>query len=273
MSRPLRISYEGAIYHITARGNEKRDIFIEDYDRIYFLKLLEKCIHHFKWICHAYCLMDNHYHFIMEITRTNISEGMRQLNGVYTQYFNHKYNRVGHLFQGRFKGILVQKDSHLLELCRYVVINPVRAKKCKKASDYTWSSYRAMVGLEKKPSFLCTDWILSQFSESRSKAEKFYSAFVDEGLQDTPWDRLKGQIYYGSDEFILKICKGLDKLKEIPVLHTTPVRPSLSEIVSKPRGVLIANKEHGYKLTEIAKHLGVHYSTVSRRIREMEKNG
>jgi len=127
MARPLRIELAGALYHVTSRGDERRPIFFEDGDRSAFLAVLGEVIARFGWLCHAYCLMTNHYHLLVETPHANLSQGMRQLNGVYTQYVNRSHRRVGHLFQGRFKGILVEKESYLLELARYVVLNPVRA--------------------------------------------------------------------------------------------------------------------------------------------------
>ena len=127
MIRPLRIEYPGAIYHITSRGNARERIFLEDADRLIFLEILGSVVKKYNWLCHAYCLMDNYYHALIETPDPNLSLGMRQLNGVYTQSFNRRQSRVGHVFQGRYKSILVQKDEHLLELCRYIVLNPVRA--------------------------------------------------------------------------------------------------------------------------------------------------
>ena len=128
MARPLRIEYPGAVYHITSRGNARADIFLMDDDRQVFLDILGNTVEKYNWLCHAFCLLDNHYHLLIETPDPNLSLGMRQLNGVYTQTFNRTHDRVGHVFQGRYKAILVEKESHLLELCRYVVLNPVRAK-------------------------------------------------------------------------------------------------------------------------------------------------
>jgi REP element-mobilizing transposase RayT len=113
MARPLRVQFDGAIYHVTSRGNAREDIFDNDADRHSFLEILGKVIHRFHWRCHAYCLMDNHYHLVIETPEANLSQGMRQLNGVYTQVYNRRHRTVGHLFQGRYKAILVQKESHL----------------------------------------------------------------------------------------------------------------------------------------------------------------
>jgi REP element-mobilizing transposase RayT len=146
MTRPLRIEYPGAVYHITNRGNDKKAVFKDDQDRETFLKILAFVNKRYHWLCHAYCLMDNHYHLMIETPDGNLSLGMRQLNGVYTQARNKRHGKTGHLFQGRYKAILIQKDTHLLEVCRYVVLNPVRARMVEKPEDWRWSSYQATGG-------------------------------------------------------------------------------------------------------------------------------
>jgi putative transposase len=160
MARPLRIEYPGAVYHLTSRGNAQLPIYEDTKDRLDYFEILEEVVARFNWVCHAYCLMDNHYHLLIETPDGNLSGGMRQLNGVYTQRFNIRHYRAGHIYQGRFKSILVEKQSHLLELCRYVVLNPVRANMAKHPGNYRWSSYKATAGITKKPPFLAIDWIL-----------------------------------------------------------------------------------------------------------------
>ena len=141
MARPLRIEFEGALYHVTSRGNARQAIFLDDEDRERFLERLGKVVDRFGWLCHAYCLMTNHYHLLLETPAANLSRGMQLLNGTFTQAFNRRHGRVGHVLQGRFKGILVEKESHLLELARYVVLNPVRAGVVRHPREYGWSSY------------------------------------------------------------------------------------------------------------------------------------
>jgi len=128
MARPLRIEFPGTVYHVTSRGNARQNVVADDRDRNRFLSVLAQVVDRYGWLCHAYCLMDNHYHLLIETPQPNLSLGMRQLNGRYTQMYNRRHERVGHLFQGRFTAILVEKEAHLMELCRYVVLNPVRAK-------------------------------------------------------------------------------------------------------------------------------------------------
>ncbi|MDH5536850.1 MAG: transposase, partial [Betaproteobacteria bacterium] len=154
MARPLRLEFAGAMYHVTARGNERQRIYLDDEDRRIYRDLLGKEVEQQGWVCYAYCLMDNHYHLLIETPEPNLVTGMRRLNGVYTQAFNRRHRRVGHLFQGRYKAIVVDKDAYLRELCRYIVLNPVRAKAVKTAQRWPWSSYRATSGEEPPPSWL-----------------------------------------------------------------------------------------------------------------------
>lgn len=162
MARPLRLEFAGALYHLTARGNARSEIFADDEDRRVFLELLGKEIAQQGWRCYAYCLMGNHYHLLIETPEANLVAGMRRLNGVYTQAFNRRHQRVGHVFQGRYKSIVVDKDSYGLELSRYIVLNPVRARMVKRAQDWAWSSYGATVGAVAQPSWLDRDWVLGQ---------------------------------------------------------------------------------------------------------------
>lgn len=272
MSRPLRLEYAGAVYHLTSRGNARQKIFLNDDGRETFLNSLSHVISRYGWLCHAYCLMDNHYHLIVETPRPNLSLGMRQLNGIYTQAFNRRHRRVGHLFQGRYKAILVEKEAHLLELCRYVVLNPLRVRSRTSVGQWRWSSYRATVGIAPVPKFLTTDWILGQFGQRRGQAQARYSAFVREGLEVRPWEKLRGQIYLGSEEFIETHKRSGEELREVPKVQWRAVRPSLKQIFSRGRnkGIEVAYLEHGYRMREIAEYLGVHYATVSRRLRDLE---
>ena len=275
MARPLRIEYPGAVYHITTRGNAYQDVFLDDTDREEFLEILEQTVDRFNWLCHAYCLMTNHYHLLIETVDPTLSRGMRQLNGVYTQAFNRRHEQVGHLFQGRYKAILVEKEAYLLELARYIVLNPVRAKMVKKPEEWEWSSYRATAGLSEVPPFLTTDWILSQFADERKKAQRLYRRFVAKETGRSPWDDLKGQIYLGSEKFIKSIPKPKTKLNEVPRAQRLLDRPRLKEIFAEAEtedeGIFKAYHDYGYTMREIAEYLGIHYATVSRHLRRMER--
>jgi putative transposase len=273
MARPLRVEFPGAVYHLTSRGNDRQKIFLNDTDRELFLETLGQVVSRYGWICHAYCLMSNHYHLLVETPKANLSIGMRQLNGLFTQTFNRRHHRVGHLFQGRFKAILIEKESYLLELCRYIVLNPLRVKSRIDPVSWKWSSYRATAGLEPKPPFLSTDWLLGQFGRSRSVAQKRYRQFVREGRENRPWEEITGQIYLGSEKFIEKHMAEDEQIKEIPRAQRRPIRPRLDQLFARNRNtaILQAYREHGYRLHEIAAHLGLHYATVSRKLRVMER--
>ena len=174
MARPLRIENAGGLYHVTARGDRREDIYADYEDRLGWLSIFGDVCDRFFWRCHAYCLMTNHYHLVVETPEGKLSHGMRQLNGVYTQAFNRRHRLVRHLFQGRFKAILVERDAYLLELARYVVLNPVRAGMVADAGDWPWSSYRAMVGEDRSPEWLEVDGLLGCFGRDRSSARKRY---------------------------------------------------------------------------------------------------
>lgn len=183
MPRKARISYAKAFYHIISRGNNGQVIFHDDEHREIFLETLQNIILEYDWSCYAYCLMENHYHLLIYTPENNISEGMHRLNLIYTQrYKNINFHHTGHLFQDRFKGIIIIKDSHLLELCRYIALNPVRANMVESPEKYRWSSYRATAKLEVAPAFLDIKWILECFNEkSIQKAAKKYAHFVSMG--------------------------------------------------------------------------------------------
>jgi len=283
MARPLRIEFPGAVYHVTSRGNARQAIFMDDEDRGRFLDVLSIVVDRFNWLCHAYCFMENHYHLLIETLKGNLSKGMRELNGVYTQRFNQRYRRVGHLFQGRYKAILVEKDSHLMSLCRYVVLNPVRVGLVRKPEQWRWSSYGATVGRVRKPAFLTMDWILSQFSGRKRTAMEKYRKFVMEGIdKESPWEELKGQVFFGTEDFVNKLS-GLigdkENLKEVPKLQRYVARPPLRELFKEKKEkkrkaedntIYAAYVRHGYTMKEIAEHLGFHYATISRIIKRAE---
>jgi len=280
MARPLRIEYAGALCHVTSRGNAREDIVYADDDRHAWVGVLESVVARFDWQVHAYCLMDNHYHLFVETPQPNLSRGMRRLNGVYTQRFNRRHGRVGHLFRGRYRAVLVQRESHGLEVCRYVVVNPVRAEMVRRAQDWKWSSYRAMAGLSKKPRWLLGDWVVAQFGRRRGEAQRAYRTFVRESiLSSSPWENLKGQLLLGTKEFAARCVSLLRKdapLDEAPGYQRHAARPPLGELIpaGDDEGLLIrvhaAHVKEGYRLKEIGAHLGCHYSTVSRMVRKAE---
>ena len=277
MSRPLRIAFPGAFYHVTSRGNTQAAIYADDADRQAFLDLLTHVVQRYHWLCHAFCLMDNHYHLVIETPEGNLSQGARQLNGMYTQWYNRRHRRVGHLLQGRYKAILVERDSYLLELCRYVVLNPVRAGMVRSAREYHWSSYRATAGLRVPPGLLCTDWILAQCGAERAEAQRRYRRFVAEGVKrPAPWEALRGQIFLGQAAFVEEMRAALTKaraLQEVPRQQRYADRPALEALFGhhpsmpkEERDSLIcqANVHYGYSLSAIGRALGLHYTTISK---------
>ena len=279
MARPLRIEYDGAFYHVTSRGNERKAIFKDDTDRQLFLSTLAQVVQRFHWLWHAYCLMDNHYHLVVETPDANLSKGMRQLNGVYTQAFNRRHRRVGHLFQGRFKGILVQKESHFLEVCRYVVLNPVAAAMVKRPGEWAWSSYRATSGQSLASGCLTVEEVLAQFGKRRGYAQKKYRQFVNEGIgRPSIWEKLEAQSLLGEEGFAEALkghVRGYEMIQEIPRAQRLIGRPTLQSLFAaknkarSKRDQMIANavNEHGYSQVEVAHHLKLHYSTLSRIIK------
>ncbi len=228
MSRPLRLEYPGAVWHVTSRGNDRREVFRDDADRERFLSILGRTVELFRWKLHAYVLMRDQYHLVLETPEPTLSRGMRQLNGMYTQAFNRAHRRVGHVFRGRFNAILIEKRAHLLELCRYIVLNTARAGLVRSVKDWPWSSYRATAGLVPAPAWLETGWTLGQFGAARRKAAERYRAFVAEGKKAgyEPWENVREQIYLGGDEFLEEArgrATGKPKGKGIPRRQQEPV--------------------------------------------------
>ena len=274
MARPLRIEFAGALYHITSRGDRREAIYEDDEDREAFLEVLAEVVDRYNWICHAFCLLTNHYHLVIETVEGNLSKGMRQLNGVYTQASNRRHHRVGHLFQGRFKGILVEKEAYLLELIRYVVLNPVRARMVDLPEEWPWSSYRAMMGEVPVPKWFAVDSLLSQFGTEREEARQHYRRFVLDGVGQGLWEGLRQQIYLGSDAFVQRMqakVKIEGDALSVPQAQRRPPAPSLANIAASHGGrnaaIGVAYATGAYSYREIAEHFSIHLSTVGRIVR------
>lgn len=271
MARPLRIEFAGALYHVTSRGDRQESIYESDTDRGRFLNVLSEVCERYNWQCHAYCLMNNHYHLLVETPDANLGKGMRQLNGVYTQAFNFTHGRVGHVFQGRYKAILVDKESYLLELARYIVLNPVRAQMVRSAREWPWSSYRATVGDRVRPTWLKTDWLLAGFGRRKSKAVAAYKRFVNEGKgQPSPWEHLRNQVFLGNENFVESMQQRIDvdkELNEIPASQRRAAPRELSYYAEQHKtrneAITSAYASGGYSLKEVGNYFGLHYSTVS----------
>ena len=210
-----------------------------------------------------------------------MSRGMRQLNGVYTQHVNRHHGNSGHVFQGRYKAILVERDSYLLELARYVVLNPVRAAMVKKPGDWPWSSYRAMIGEAVAPAWLQRDWLLGQFSKQRKRAIAKYIDFVRAGVGlPSLWGQLKNQIYLGDQAFVEQMQEKVANLKElieVPHAQRRAVAKPLAHYAARhpePKTAMAEAYRSGhYSMKAIADYFGVHYATVSRAVRDREGKG
>jgi putative transposase len=281
MARPLRIEYPGALYHVTSRGDRQEAIFDDDQDRRAFLKVLGDVVSRYRWRCHAYCLMGNHYHLMIETPEANLTKGMRQLNGVFTQCSNRRHKRSGHLFQGRYKAILVDRDSYFLELARYVVLNPVRAAMVKYPHLWVWSSYGAMIGKATPPAWLTTDDLLAEFGKRRPGARRKYQEFITEGMgAESIWKDLKGQIYLGDDDFVEQMREklgGQARDVNIPRVQQRGTAPKVSSIrrqyPNRDEAMRAAYETGAYSYQQIAKEFGVHFTTVGRIIRRpVERN-
>jgi len=232
MARQLRPDFDGALHHVHNRGLDGRDIFRSNADRLLFLEWLGNMVVKFGWVVHAYTLMTNHFHLLIETPTGGLSRGMQGMLTNYVQTFNRKRRRKGGLFQGRFKSHLVEKESYLLELARYIVLNPVRAKMVERPEDYPWSSYRATVGLETAPAWLTTSWLLAQFSASPLRYRNFVDAGV--GLERSPWDDLQHQIFLGSAQWLERMRGWVEseaRSVEIPRTQRCIARPGVETVI------------------------------------------
>ena len=283
MARPLRISFPGAFYHVTSRGNERKNVFKSERDRERFLQYLESATNRYDAAIHAFCLMDNHYHILLETPSGNLSRIMHHINGAYTTYFNVKRRRSGHLFQGRYKAILVEMDEYAKELSRYIHLNPVRVKMVEKPEDYKWSSYSFYIGKKRSPEWLKRDFILAYFGEKPSRAQIQYRRFVEGAAvrqYDNPLDSVVGSTLLGSPGFIDfvkdKFLSGKKPDKEIPALKKLAAKVSIQEVSQETESVLgdepvlcrsvqmfLCRRMTGEKLKDIGSYFNVGESGVS----------
>lgn len=279
MSRPLRIEFRGALYHITARGDRGDPIYEDEEDRVRFLEILGEVVNRFGWICYAYCLMIDHYHLIVETPRANLAKGMRHLNGVYTQYSNRRHGQGGHLFQGRYKAVLVDKKLYFLDLIRHVELNPVRIGLAQEPGEWPWTSFNTVMGRTKGPAWLNIDRVLEQFAAQRGVARRRYRKFVLEGIgQESIWKNLNCQIFLGDDRFVQrmqrKLKAGLDDVN-IPKAQRLPPPKPLEVIAGKyrdrNRAIVAAYETGSYSYQQIAKHFGLHFTTVGRIVRDARR--
>jgi putative transposase len=289
MARPLRIEYPGAFYHVTSRGNEQKDVFKSQRDREKFLEYLASATARYGAVVHAYCLMSNHYHLLLETPEENLSQIMRHINGAYTTYFNVKRKRAGHLFQGRYKAILVEADEYATELSRYIHLNPVRAGMAVKPEEYKWSSYLSYISRDKATEWLKTEFILGYFGGKAPDANSKYRQFVED-LLDTEYDSpLKATVastILGSEGFAREISErhlGEKKAdRSVPAVKGLATRPSMDDIINKIKTVLdesdeltrnvslyFCQKHSGAKLKEIGERFGISDAAVSQANRRL----
>jgi REP element-mobilizing transposase RayT/predicted XRE-type DNA-binding protein len=289
MARALRITFPGAFYHVTSRGNERKAVFKNKRDREKFLEYLESASQRYEALIHAYCLMDNHYHLLLETPSGNLPQIMRHINGAYTTYFNVKRDRSGHLFQGRYKAILVDIDEYAKELSRYIHLNPVRAKIVETPEEYEWSSYKHYIGIQKPANWLWRDFILGYFGQKVSAAQKEYHKFVTALVHqeyDSPLDEVVSSTLLGSADFIAFIKENYLSAKkpdkELPALKELVKKNSIQDIFEEVESVFTKDKvmarnvkmylcqrNSSKKLKEIGLHFGIGESGVSQACRRV----
>jgi REP element-mobilizing transposase RayT len=274
MPRPLRTDYPDAVYHVTSRGNAKAAIFESAQDRKLFFSTLQATVCEFDWICHAFVLMNNHHHLLIETPTGNLAEGMQQLNGRFAQRYNKERGRIGHVFQGRFKPIVVEKDSYFLAVARYVVLNPVRAGLVANPGFWKWSSYQATAGDEHCP-FLSTAETLAYFANGKDDGKEQYRKFVMSGLDSSIWKDLRGGFLLSTDRYARMVAERLksdgappELWRSLEVTIRKPLSDLLGNILSiDEEAILSAYHDHGYKQSEIAQFLGTNQTKISRLIR------
>jgi putative transposase len=278
MARPLRPQLAGLIYHVMGRGNNKMAIYLDDLDRSRFLSILGGVTDKYEVDCWTSCLMPNHFHLILRTRKANISAAARQLNGVYAQWWNKRHGRVGHVFQGRFKGQIIEDGTYLLRACRYVMLNPVRARLCASPDQWPWGSYRALVGLTPNPSYLDTESLLHRLggghiADLRSRLIEYVNDRSDEAMarffrEDTR--------VIGSEEFAAQFQPKASKASpEIPARERRIGTPTLARILANaleeaeglPSGIVRAHRDYDYPVEDIARCAGLSPKTVMKVLR------
>lgn len=277
MARPVRLEFKNAVYFISSKSSGRKHIVKDDADRQTFLDTLEYVVNRYRWKCHAYCIGNTEYNIAIETPRGNLSVGMRQLNGIYTQKFNRKNKKSGNVFQGRFKAVVVQKDKYLLDICRHVVTLSQREGITNNINTFKWSSYRATSGTVDVPEFLHVEWIHSQFAKRTKNTQDKYRDYIKGANKaENPLDSVRGQILLGDEQFIeqmtLMLIKGRNK-EDVPKWQRHIKRPPLEEIFKgietksakqRNKKVKEAHGKHGYTLKDIGQYLGLHYTSISR---------
>jgi putative transposase len=274
MTRPLRLQFAGAFYHITARGDRKAVIYQDDTDRAMWLQTLGDVCTQSNFTVYAFCQMNNHYHLLLESVDGNLSQGMRQLNGVYSQYFNRRHGLVGHVFQGRYHSILVQKESYLLELARYIVLNPVRAQMVSSPEGWAWSSYRLMTSSAQCPAWLDASWLLNKFHRDAPDAIAAFQEFVIAGIGiPSPLARVQNQLLLGDEDFAQRFQSSsypaclTDVSRRQRGILAAPLPAYQEKYPDRNEAMAQAYATNAYTLAEIARHFDVSSATVSRALK------
>jgi len=276
MSRPLRVQYAGALYHVTSRGDRRAAIYRDDVDRRVWLSILEQVCQRYNFVVMGFCQMTNHYHLVVETVDGNLAQGMRVLNGSYSQYFNRRHALVGHVFQGRYKAILVQRESYLLELIRYVILNPLRAGAVTSIDAWPWSSHGYLTGSMTAPTWFDAEGILEHFAVDRNEAVTLYCRFVLAGIGvASPLEQTRHQLLLGNDHFIAQACsnRAVNNMVAITKAQRRATLLSLPEYraayLRRDEAMARAYFSTAYTMQQIATFFGVSSKTVSRAIRSI----
>jgi len=274
MARPLRVHIPGALYHVMSRGNAQQQIFLDVEDRQTFLATLADALDRFRVECPAYCQMDTHFHLLLTPHQAPLSRMMQQLNSTYSQFFNRRHRRVGHVLQGRFKALLVDRDIYFHRVLRYIVMNPVKAQIVQHPAEWEWSSYRSTAGLSTPAGFLSLNEVWKAFDPTDlARAQELYARFVV-AAGDDAWP--PDPFFLGTDAFRAQVAPELKPYRsnqEIAYVERFAVRPSLESLFAAGddrqrcnASMREAFHRHGYTLREISEFLDVHATTVWRRI-------
>ncbi len=267
MVRPPRIEHAGGVFHVVVRGNERALVFRDDRDRERFLEILNEVADRYRWRVLAYCLMGNHFHLLVMTLQPTLARGMRQLNGVYAQWFNRRHRRVGHLFQGRYKAVSVQTDAHLRRAVRYLIRNPMRARLSSRPEAWRWTSHPATVGSTAE-GIVAVDELLACFGDERGEALRRYRLMVESPEEPPP---ARHPLVSGDDVFVVERLACVPRDPEFTRAMVRPPRPTLGEIVASVddhEGIAAAHVGHGYSLRQVATHLGCSVTTVHRRVHD-----
>jgi len=278
MTRPLRLEFPGALYHVTSRGNRQKSIYHDDSDRYAWQDTLRLVCQRHNFVVHSFCQMGNHFHLLIETADANLAQGMRQLNGIYTQHFNRRHRLVGHLFQGRYKAILVQKESYLLALCRYIALNPVRANMVSSPDGWQWSSHHYLVNSASPPAWLEHDRLLALFGDTRDAAIAAYRAFVIAGIGETsPLAATRHRVLLGDDAFVSahQQLQQSNKLVETVKAERRAVALSIdayrASYVDRNEAMARAYLSTAFTMPQLAEAFGVSTKTVSRAVATFEQ--